>query len=64
MTTTRDKWWMAAPDDERKIVSALWAAEAMARDRDTVMALTGDLKVKPVRHTVGPDVLEVIRCDR
>jgi len=64
MTTTRAEWWMAAPDEEKKIVSALWAAEAMARDREAVMALTSDLKVRLQAHLRRVDIVEVIRCER
>ena len=34
--TTRPEFWMSTPDEEKKIVSALWAAEAMARDRELI----------------------------
>lgn len=64
MTTTREEWWMSTPDDEKKIVSALWAAEAMARDRESVMALTKDLKVRPLKFTNHLNLLETVRYER
>ena len=60
----REHPWMAEPQEEKDIVSTLWAAEAMARDRDAVMALTSDLKVRLQAHLRRVDIVEVIRCDR
>lgn len=57
----REHPWMAEPQEEKDIVSTLWAAEAMARDRQTVMAVTSDLKVRQEVHVQRAYVVETVR---
>lgn len=57
----REHPWMATEAEQREITATLWAAEAMARDRESNMAVGRDLKVKPIHAELTDERKEVLR---
>ena len=62
MAIVREHWWMATPDEQTQIVSVIQLAEARSSDRGgQKMAITYDLKIKPLVYAKNREILELVR---